>query len=280
MKIFITGRSGFIATNLILRLQKDGHIIHSTSRDDNVVDKLSTFKPDVICHLAVENIDDNKMVDSNILLTHKILEYCRNNKVHKLLIFGSSSEYGCKDHPITEKDILEPKTIYEGTKAAASLLARSYAYTYKIPTVVIRPMSIYGPYEKKHKLMNTIFAENLMYLNGANHDWTYIDDFIEATIAIMNHEPEIFDIVNIGLGVQRSNHEVIAIAESLMGHKIMYKYINGNLGLGTDSQLWVCDPTHLKTKYGFTPSITLEEGMKRYYNWRLANYYDAAYLHM
>jgi UDP-glucuronate 4-epimerase len=157
--------------------------------------------------------------------------------------------------------------MYEGTKAAASLLARSYAYTYNIPTVVIRPLSIYGPYEKQHKLMSMIFSNNLMYLNGANHDWTYIDDFVEATVRIIDHPSEIFDIVNIGLGVQRSNHEVVQIAESLIGSKIVYKYVNGNLGLGSDSQMWVCDPTHLKTKYGFTPSITLEEGMKRYYEW-------------
>jgi UDP-glucuronate 4-epimerase len=267
MKIFVTGRSGFIATNLILRFHKDGHIVHATSRNDNVVEHLTAFQPDVICHLAMEALNPDGMVESNILLTHKILEYCRHNKIQKLLVFGSSSEYGCKDHPITEKDLLEPKTMYEGTKAASTLLSRAYAYTYQIPTVVIRPLSIYGPYEKDFKLMTRIFSNNLAMLNDANHDWTYIDDFVEATVRIMNHPPEIFDIVNVGLGVQRSNHEVIAIAESLMGCKIMYKFMNGNLGHGSDSKMWVCDPTHLKTKYGFTPSITLEEGMKRQYEW-------------
>ena len=268
MRIFITGRSGFIAINLTVRFKKDGHIVHSTSRGDDLVDNLSTFKPDVICHLASETIDNNNMVESNILLTHKILEYCRDNKVQKLLIFGSSSEYGCKDHPLTEKDLLEPKTMYEGTKAAATLLSRAYAYTYSIPIVVIRPLSIYGPHEKNSKLMTLMFSNRLKYLNNANHDWTYIDDFIEATVRIMNYkDTELFDIVNVGLGVQRTNQEVVSIAESLMGHSINYTPSEIKLGHGTDSQLWVCDPTYLRTKYEFTPSITLEEGMKRYYEW-------------
>jgi nucleoside-diphosphate-sugar epimerase len=268
MKIFVTGLKGFIAQNLVIRFQNDGHVVDGTFRGDSLIDKLTLFRPDVICHLAVEAFDPDNMLQTNIIQTYLVLEYCRNNKVQKLLIFGSSSEYGCKDHPLTEKDLLEPKTIYEGTKAAATLLSRAYAYTYSIPTVVIRPMSIYGPHEKNSKLMSLVFSNRLKYLNNANHDWTYIDDFVEATIKIMNYkDTELFDIVNIGLGVQRSNQEVVSIAESLMSRSISYTPSETQLGVGSDSQLWVCDPTYLKTKYGFTPSISLEEGMKKHYEW-------------
>jgi nucleoside-diphosphate-sugar epimerase len=268
MKIFVTGLKGFIAQNLVIQFKKDGHIVDGTFRGDTLIDKLTLFRPDVICHLAMEGLDPDNMLQTNIIQTYLVLEYCRHNKVQKLLIFGSSSEYGCKDHPLTEKDLLEPKTMYEGTKAAASLLSRAYAYTYSIPTVIIRPLSIYGPHEKDFKLMTLIFSNRLKYLNNANHDWTYIDDFVEATVRIMNYkDTEIFDIVNVGLGVQRTNQEVVSIAESVMGKTIDYTPSETQLGHGTDSQLWVCDPTYLKTKYGFTPSITLEEGMKRHYEW-------------
>ena len=267
MKIFITGRSGFIATNLRLRFKKDGHEIGTSSQGDDITSKLNDFKPDVVCHLAMEGLNADKMVESNILLTHKILEYCRHNTIQKLLIFGSSSEYGRKQHAITENDVLEPQTMYEGTKACATLLARAYAYTYKIPTVVIRPMSIYGPYEKDFKFMTRLFNKNIKYLNNANHDWTYIDDFVEGTVRIMNYaDTGIFDIVNIGLGVQRTNREVVQIVESLIGHK--FEFIeDDSKGKVYDSMNWVCDPTHLKTKYGFEPKISLEEGISMHYEW-------------
>jgi nucleoside-diphosphate-sugar epimerase len=240
MKIFITGRNGFIATNLRLRFKKDGHEIGSSSQGDDISSKLNEFRPDVICHLAMEGLNPDKMVESNILLTHKILEYCRHNTIQKLLIFGSSSEYGRKQHAITENDVLEPQTMYEGTKACATLLARSYAYTYKIPTVVIRPMSIYGPHEKDFKFMTRLF---------------------------MNYkDTDIFDIVNIGLGVQRTNREVVQIVESLMGYKFEFPE-DDSKGKVYDSMNWVCDPMHLKTKYGFEPKITLEEGLSLHYDW-------------
>ena len=267
MKIFITGRNGFIATNLRLRFEKDGHEIGLSSQGDDISFKLQEFRPNVICHLAMEGLNADKMVESNILLTHKILEYCRNNPIQKLLIFGSSSEYGRKTQPITENDLLEPQTMYEGTKACATLLSRAYAYTYKIPAVVIRPMSIYGPYEKNYKLMTRLFNKNIKYLNNSNHDWTYIDDFVEATIRIMNYkDTEIFDIVNIGIGVQRTNWEVLQIVESIIGDKVGF-IKDDSKGKVYDSMNWVCDPTHLKTKYGYECKTTLEEGLKKYYHW-------------
>ena len=268
MKIFVTGRRGFIAVNLIQRLQKEGHTIKSSSQGDPIVDLLTEFSPEIIIHLATEGTNPDKMMEGNILLTYTILEYCRTHPIKKLLVFGSSSEYGKKTHPLTEKDTLDPHTIYEGTKACSSLLAQSYACTYKIPTVLIRPLSIYGPNEKSHRLMTRVFSNKLQFLNQAYHDWTYIDDFINATVKIMEYDGgDVFDSVNIGLGIQRSNHDVIQIAEKLMGQKIQYTPIEQALGQGSDSFMWVCDPAHLITKYGFTPTITLEEGMRLHYEW-------------
>lgn len=268
MKIFVTGRHGFIAINLIQRLEKEGHTIKSSSQGDPIVDLLTEFSPEIIIHLATEVANADKMMEGNILLTHTILEYCRTHPIKKLLVFGSSSEYGKKTHPLTEKDTLDPHTIYEGTKACSSLLAQSYAYTYKIPTVLIRPLSIYGPNEKSHRLMTRVFSNKLQFLNQAYHDWTYIDDFINATVKIMEYDGgDVFDSVNIGLGIQRSNHDVIQIAEKLMDQKIQYTPIEQALGQGSDSFMWVCDPAHLITKYGYTPTITLEEGMRLHYEW-------------
>jgi nucleoside-diphosphate-sugar epimerase len=267
MKVFVTGKNGFIAINLIDRLKRDGHIVEASSQDDSVVDKLREFKPDHIHHLAVEAYHPDKMVDSNILLTHTILEYCRFNPVIKLVIYGSSSEYGRKSLPMKETDVLEPETIYEGTKAAASLLARAYAFTYGIPTVIIRPMSVYGPHEKPHKIITRILTENLEFLSPTPcHDWIYIDDFIEAVICIVGHPFNLpFDIVNIGTGIQRPNIDIHRIAETITGKTIEYKEVSNARGVGIDSKTWVCDPTRLKTVYGFVPKITLEEGMERFF---------------
>jgi nucleoside-diphosphate-sugar epimerase len=138
---------------------------------------------------------------------------------------------------------------------------------YKIPTVVIRPMSIYGPYEKTYKFMKRLFNKNIQFINNASHDWTYIDDFVDATICIMNSvTDDIFDIVNIGLGVQRTNHEVVRIVEDLMNYKFNLIEDNSS-GKAYDSMNWVCDPTYLKVKHGYECKTTLEDGLTKYYEW-------------
>ena len=266
MKVFITGKNGFIAQNLIIRLLKDNHIIGSSSQGDNVKLKLEEFNPDIICHLAMEGHDPHRMVESNILLTHTILEYCRLNPIKKLVIFGSSSEYGRKTTPMKETDLLEPQTMYDGTKACATLLSRCYAYTYNIPTTVIRPMSVYGQLEKSYKFMTLLFSKKLKYLNEAYHDWIYIDDFIEGTLTVMNYEEEeIFNIVNIGYGKQYSNTFIVEEVEKLMNYKFNY-VIDETKGKVYDSMSWVCDPTLLNNKYKFFPKYTIQEGLAAQYH--------------
>jgi nucleoside-diphosphate-sugar epimerase len=266
MKIFITGKNGFIAQTLIIRLLEDNHIIETSSQGDDLKLKLEEFQPDIIYHLAAETITNDKMVESNILLTHIILEYCRHNPIKKLLVFGSSSEYGRKTVPIKETDLLEPQTMYEGTKACATLLSRCYAYTYNIPTTVIRPMSVYGPLEKPNKFMTLLFSKKLKYLNEAYHDWIYIDDFIEGTLTVMNYEEvEIFNIVNIGYGKQYSNTFIMKEVEKLMDYKFNC-VIDEIKGKVYDSMSWVCDPTLLNNKYKFFPKYTIQEGLAAHYH--------------
>ena len=264
MKIFITGKNGFIAQHLIKYLLNDGHIVETSSKEDDITLKLTGFSPDMIFHIAAELYDNNKMVESNILLTHKILEYCRNHPLQRLFLLGSSSEYGRKKQPMKESDTLEPDTLYEGTKACATLLGRVYSYTYKIPVSVIRPFSVYGPGEKSNKFLQIVFSKKLKYINNANHDWIYINDFINALVTIMKYkENNLFNIINIGSGIQYTNKTIVEIAEKVMDVNLVYAL--QDTGKIYDSLNWVADTTLLNQKYGFYPKYTIEDGIKQYY---------------
>ena len=109
------------------------------------------------------------MFETNVQLTTAILDYCRRDanlsrQLRRTVVFGSSSEHGRKLGAQAESDALAPE-IYEGTKAAATLLARSYeetkaaatllarsySFPFNIPIVVIRPFTFYGPRKKSSK---------------------------------------------------------------------------------------------------------------------------------
>ena len=132
-------------------------------------------------------------------------------------MLGSSSEYGYKKEKMEEDNRLEPRTIYEATKAACSMLAQGYATTYKIPITLIRPFTIVGKYEKPHKFFPTLYRswklnKEIQLSNGV-HDFVFIDDFLKCLDSILNYKNENFDIINIGSGYQTDNYKIVNIFE-------------------------------------------------------------------
>jgi len=264
MKILITGKGGFISKYLF-EFYKNNNEIFLTLKEDshNIINILKQFVPDIIFHCGAEIYDNDKMFNSNIILTYNILEYCREAKnIKKLIIMGSSSEYGRKIKHISEDDILEPQTIYEGTKAACTMLARSYSYTYNIPILIIRPFTIYGKYMKQTKFIQIILNkiknnDKQISLSNGFHDYVYINDFINAIDNILKKNNNNFDIINIGSGIQKSNMEIIQIFEKLANYK--FNIINKCESKIYDSNSWVCDTTKLNNYY--ICQTSLEEGL-------------------
>ena len=89
MKIFITGGQGFIAKNLIEFYHE--HDLFEYQRDSIVQNDLKKFNPDVILHCAAEIYKSELMWNSNVILTHDILEYVKEFPNTKLIFIGSSS---------------------------------------------------------------------------------------------------------------------------------------------------------------------------------------------
>jgi len=265
--ILITGIDGFIAKHLHNKLKQITNIeIVGTNREDslNITEILNKTNPEYIYHTGAEIYNNDEMFNSNILLTYKILEYCRTStNLKRLIIIGSSSEYGRKNKPMTEDDLLEPNTIYEGTKAACSLLAQSYSHTYNIPIFIIRPFTIYGPGEKPNKFLQILFRKKInndktINVSHGVHDYVYIDDFINAIIEIIDKNEKMFDIINIGSEIQTTNMEVVKIFE-----KVNNYYFDTYLPIESkkyDSNMWVSDNSKLSKFYKI--QFSLEDGIK------------------
>lgn len=258
-KYLITGSTGFVGKNLIEKLHGD---IYLYTRGEEVEHVFKVFKPEYIFHLAGEIYDNDKMFDSNVVLTHKLLECSREIDYRAFVYIGSSSEYGRKDHPISEKDHLDPTSIYESTKGAASLLCLGYARTYSKPIMVARPFSLYGKYESEKRFIPTVIRtakrSGKLALAPGVHDYLHIDDFIDGLLHLVDI-PIPGRIVNFGTGIQTSNKEVVRVVEKIMGKKIGYFEIPKMHDY--DSDCWVCDPTEMNKFH--TPKISLYEGLRR-----------------
>jgi nucleoside-diphosphate-sugar epimerase len=272
MKYLITGGSGFIGKSLIERVS--GEEIFLIGRDWQTSLELSNqiknFNPDYIIHCAAEIKDSLKTFESNVLMTNWLLNVTKDINYKSFVSLGSSSEYGETNMPMSEKELLKPRTMYEGTKGASSLLCQGFAREYDKPIVVVRPFSVYGINEPSNRLIPTLFRNfknnTISKISLGVHDFIYIDDFIDGILSVLYSEKEIIkgDVIHFGSGVQYSNLEVFNIIKKIFNLNLEYESID-NIFNKYDSLNWVADITYAKSKYKFNPKYTLETGLKEIY---------------
>lgn len=266
MKIFITGSTGFVGSNLVSFFED--YEVECFQR--NVVGlkaQLNSFQPDWIINCAAEIYNTDKMWSVNVELTKTCVDWITLNPTTKMIQIGSSSEYGIHETPTSEASALLATDIYGTTKAIASMLCISNAKSFGLDIVVVRPYSLFGPKEKAHRLFPKLWqafkSNQSMQLVEGVHDFCYIDDFIKAIEVIMFSKNRTNgDVVNISSGVQTTNSEVLDYFRSVT-------CIEGNvtkLDKFCTPKVWQADITHAKNTYGWQPSISLRDGIEMFLN--------------
>lgn len=270
-RILVTGSSGFVGQNLVKRLEKqlDKYEIIKYDRKS----PKEYIKVDTVFHLAAygnrhTQTDIDEIYKANVNL---LLDLLRNVKYERFINVGTSSEYGTKDRPMREDDLLEPETFYAASKAAGTLASQVFAKQRDENIVTIRPFSLYGPGEGDHKfipiLTRAVFSHKPVKIAPGVHDWIHIDDFIDAMLLVAREADSLSgEIFNVGTGIQHTNKEVVRLVENVSTF-ILDKHFTDEKMRDYDTQKsWVADITKIK-KLGWEPKIDLEEGIRRYLDW-------------
>lgn len=108
---------------------------------------------------SIDNCSD--FIHSNISGVKAILDYCRSKGKGapiRLLHFSTDEVYGVSTDGVrfTEEAPLNPRNPYSATKAAADMLIQSYANTYGLSAVIVRPSNNYGPRQHSEKFIPTV----------------------------------------------------------------------------------------------------------------------------
>jgi UDP-glucose 4-epimerase len=303
--ILVTGAAGFIGANLTRRLLDVGAHVHALVRPGTDMRRLADVMsavtihradvsdraalcvavrraaPDVIFHLAAHgaarhDADAPQLFSANVLGTLHLLEAAASVSYRRLVHVGGSSEYGPRLLPLRETDRLEPVTSYGASKAAATLAVQQYARTYERPIAILRPFSVYGPWESPSRLIPTAtFAaldgrELPITPPGYRRDFVYVDDVVDACLLAGTLDVPRGEIVNVGTGWQWSNDEVVRIIERVSGCVIQTRPGEYPPRL-SDTTHWVADTTKAEQVLGWKASRSLESGLQDSVSWWAAH---------
>jgi len=244
---------------------------------------LKAAKPDFVFHLAaLAPVRDSferpfEYEETNFLGTmnvaHAMLEL-PDPQTRRLIAASTAEVYGLQEpKPFTEELALKPTSPYAVSKAAADLYLQMMHQTYGLNVVILRPTNTYGRKFDTSFIIEYLVTHMLkgqkIYVGAPDsvRDYMYIGDHVSAYLLAMKKEEAKGQVFNAATGVGYSNKE---LAEKI-AKKIGYNKRNIVLGsyppgypyrpLVSDQPYLVLDATKIKTKLGWKPTISLDDGL-------------------
>ena len=309
MKVLVTGATGFVGACLSRRLLETGHEVHAfvrrsanlwrlaeiaphivqhdvDLRDAHAVEQaVASIRPGKIFHLATYGgFSFQKDVDAiyaaNLLGTVNLVQACEKVGFDCFIHTGSSSEYGIKSVPMKETDLLEPLGDYAVSKAAATLYCRSAALLKGLPIVTLRIFSPYGPWDDPQRLIPYVIASLLSGTVPALsnpafvRDYIFIDDVIDAYLAVMAADIIAGEIYNVGSGRQTGIGEAVDRIVTVLDNGITPRW-GAEPPRKTEPAVWVADTGKLQSHFNWKAATSLEGGLQQTVGWmreHLASY--------
>jgi UDP-glucose 4-epimerase len=302
MKTLVTGGAGFIGSNLVRFLIEQGHdvtvldnlhsgfmanidsihgikFINGDIRDKEKV-AIAVSDVEVIFHLAasvgnkrsIENpIDDSEI---NLIGTLQILEAARKAGVRKIVYSSSAGIFGeLKMLPIVEDHPLEPDSPYGTSKLAAEKMCLAYSKLHGIDAICLRYFNVYGINQRYDAYGNAIPIFAYQLLNGQPitiyDDGEQTRDFVEVMDVVQaNYKAALSENIsgpfNIASGSRVTINNLVKSMGNIMNMKPKIQYAPPRKG---DVKHSLADISSAQNLLGYSVSVGLEEGLKRYLNW-------------
>lgn len=281
--------------------------IKGSIADKAIITKIfEKYKPQVVVNLAAQAgvrysiTNPDAYIESNLIGFYNILEACRHSYdnggtgVEHLVYASSSSVYGSnKKVPYSTDDKVDsPVSLYAATKKSNELLAHAYSKLYNIPSTGLRFFTVYGPAGRPdmayfgftNKLREGKTIQIFNYGN-CRRDFTYVDDIVEGVVRVMQKAPDKvtgedglprppYAVYNIGNNQPENLLDFVTILqEELIRAKVLpedYDFEAHNELVPMqpgDVPVTYADTSALERDFGFKPSTSLREGLRKFAEW-------------
>jgi len=303
MKIFVTGGAGFIGKHLVKKLIEEDleitifdnfsnakkndlnkfcnkiRIISGDITNYDVINK-NLSGQDIVIHLAAKiSVNDSiinpeKTFETNVHGTENVLKACITNNVKKFIAISSAAVYGDNINSkklLNEKSDTNPISPYGESKFKMEEKIFNFSRKYKMKCIILRLFNVYGKGQSiEYAGVISKFGDNIknnqhltIYGEGTQmRDFVSVDDIVNLINSIIFSESEKdYVICNVGSGKSTSILELAELMIRLSKKELKIIHVEEKEG---DIMSSSTDIEKAKKEFGYTPQISLIEGLTRY----------------
>ena len=214
-------------------------------------------------------------IESNVLGTLNVLEAVKAHDIQNIVIASTSSVYGSSliqpyDENSESSKVLSP---YAASKKSAETLAHAYHHLYGINIQILRFFTVYGPAGRPDMSIFRFIKgisdgfEILLYGDGGERDFTYVDDIADGVCKAANIEGH--NIINLGGDNPVKIKEIIELIEKYTGKSATIKVVDRD---PADVPSTWANINTAKDLLSWKPNISIEVGISRTVDWYKYNY--------
>jgi CDP-glucose 4,6-dehydratase len=317
-RALVTGAHGFVASHLARALLEGGDAVRVLDRPDprladvggprrssldllGLRDEVELAEGDLrdadavtaavagcdsVFHLAAQTIvgvarrSPVETLEVNVRGAWNVFEACRDHGVARVVFASSDKAYGSSPElPYTEDFPLRAAYPYDASKAAADIIARSYASAYEVPLAVTRFANIYGGGDLNFSRLipETVVAvldgrpPQIRSDGSPERDFLHVDDAVSAYLAIaevLAGKEARGEAFNAGGERPHSVREVVDLIA--VGSGVEPEYLGDGTPDGEIDRQYV-DSTKLRELTGWRPQVELADGLARTLDWYRSN---------
>jgi len=305
MRCLVTGATGHIGSYLVRLLLEQGCqvavLIRPTSNPWRIKDvfhrlqiitgdlvviaeaaaEVQKFAPEVVFHLGWYGVgnsyrNDPAQIIQNLDGSLKLLQLAIESGCRRWLYLGSQAEYGVYNGLLTEDLPVRPVTFYGITKLSVGLLSQKLCETYGIGFVWLRLLATYGPMDDEQHMIPYVILSLLrgqkpvMTKGEQRWDYLYAQDAARAIwLAAMSQAAQ--GIFNLGSGQAYSVSSIVERIRDLIDPDLPLDF--GEVPYPEQQIMHLqADISRLRQATGWTPQISLDQGLRQTVNWYEKNH--------